>query len=102
MASFEIQCEEEQYRIVTADGQESEFANYGEVAAINVGKDVYYAICDIDKEGDLVAGCSQVYRVASVSAVTTTVEDVELEDDEDEDEEETEDEEEPEEVEVED
>jgi len=81
--SFKVQCEEDEYRIVTADGQESDFVPYGDVAALNVGPDIYYACVDVDSAGELVPNTIQVFRVDSVSPVDTEHEDVEVEDDED-------------------
>jgi hypothetical protein len=83
---FTIQADEEKYRIVTADGQESETVVYGEPTIIKVGEDYYYACCDVDKDGELSDG--EVFRIDSVTPVTTEVVDVEFEDDEEEEEEE--------------
>jgi hypothetical protein len=85
--AFQIQCEEEDFRIVSADGQESEFANYGDVAAMLVGADIYYASVQVDAAGELVASTAQVFRVASVDPIETECEDVEVEDEDDEDDE---------------
>jgi hypothetical protein len=87
---MKIQTGTEEYRIVSADGQESEFVPYGEPAILKVGADYYYACCDLDSEGELIN--DQIFRVDSVTAVKSEVEDVEVEDDEPEDEDEEEDE----------
>ena len=78
-----IQCAKEEYRIVSADGQEGDFADYGEPAVLKVGNDIYYACCDLDKDDEVTD--AQVYRVDSISEVETSTEDVDVEDDEDED-----------------
>jgi hypothetical protein len=99
--AFKVQCEEEEFRIVSSDGQESEFAPYGDVASLKVGADIYYACVDVDKDGELEADTVQVYRVDSVSPVPTESEDVEVEDDEEDEDDGTQDDEEDEEEEVE-
>ena len=83
-----VQMGDEEYRIVSSDGQEGSLVSYGEVATLKVGADYYYAdVDDPDTEE------AQVFRVDSVTAVKTEVVEAEFADEEEDDEEEDDEEE---------
>jgi hypothetical protein len=79
---FQVQTDEETYRIVSADGQEGGIVEYGEVATLKVGDDIYYA-CVTDPD----TIDADVYRVDSVSVVPSEIVEAEFEDEEDDDDE---------------
>ena len=75
--SFTVQMSEEEYRIVASTGEESNLESYaGPPVAIEIDGDIYYChIADPDDE------TPEVYRVASVDKMPSTVDEVEFEDD---------------------
>ena len=82
-----VQMGDEEYRIVSADGQEGPLVPYGECATLKMGADYYYADVDDPNAQDV-----QIYRVDSVSEVKTEVVEAEFEDEEDEEDEDEEEE----------
>jgi hypothetical protein len=82
---FQIQMGEEEYRIVSSDGQEGPVVPYGEIATLKIGKDYYYADVEDENSQDV-----KICRVDSVTLIKTEMIEAEFDDEEDEEEEEEE------------
>lgn len=52
MSKFALELGEEQFRIVGPDGAESELADYGDLATLEIGEEKYVAMVPEAEDGD--------------------------------------------------